>query len=87
MPYLKYTFNTMRIPSVETLSAECVNAVGDVQKEMRERLDGLKLAIRQLNTSKESIDALTDKANEIVDFEIIDSIHVRYLVIISNKIH
>ena len=64
IPLHPNTFNTMRIPSVETLSAECVNAVGDVQKEMRERLDGLKLAIRQLNTSKESIDALTDKAND-----------------------
>lgn len=56
-------FMGMVLPDVNTLSSECVNAVGDVREEFSNRLDGLKLANKQSwnNLSKESV---TDKINE-----------------------
>ena len=59
------TFESMSLPTVETLSAECVNAVGDVRAEIGYRIDGLKLALKQAHgLSTESSAAITEKINE-----------------------
>ena len=47
VPLYVKSFESMVLPDEETLSAECVNAVGDVRKEMEIRLDGLKLSAKQ----------------------------------------
>ena len=59
------TFESMSLPTVETLSAECVNAVGDVRAEIGYRIDGLKLALKQAHgLSAESSAAIAEKINE-----------------------
>ena len=59
------TFESMSLPSVDDLAAECVNAVGDVRAEMGYRLDGLKLAAKQAHgLSVESSAAINEKIGE-----------------------
>lgn len=65
IPLHPITFSGMVLPDVNSLSAECVNAVGDVDKEFKIRFDGLKLAAKlSTNISKESMDAVNEKIDK-----------------------
>lgn len=61
-------FSGMVLPDMNELSAECVNAVGNVREEFSNRLDGLKLMNKQSRdeTSKESISEKIDNYGKIV---------------------
>lgn len=62
VPLHPRTFEAMELPDVNTLSSECVNAVGDVKAEMKIRLDGLKLATKQSHgISEESQSIINEK--------------------------
>ena len=54
-------FNNAKLPSIESLSAECVNAGLNVDKEMKIRLDYLKYATKEYGLSKESVDTINAK--------------------------
>ena len=56
-------FNNTKLPNVEVLSSECVNAGEGVEKEIKYRLDGLKYALKQSTLSTESKDAISEKIN------------------------
>lgn len=58
-------FESMVLPKVDDLAAECVNAVGDVKTEMGYRIDGLKIAARQAHgISAEASAAINEKIGE-----------------------
>lgn len=58
-------FESMILPKVDDLAAECVNAVGDVKTEMGYRIDGLKIAARQAHgISAEASAAINEKIGE-----------------------
>lgn len=58
-------FESMVLPDVATLAAECTNAVGDVRAEMGYRLDGLKIAAKQAHgLSVEATAAINEKIGE-----------------------
>lgn len=58
-------FESMTLPKVDDLAAECVNAVGDVKTEMGYRIDGLKIAARQAHgISAEASAAINEKIGE-----------------------
>lgn len=58
-------FESMILPNVDDLAAECVNAVGDVKTEMGYRIDGLKIAARQAHgISAEASAAINEKIGE-----------------------
>lgn len=62
IPVNPVAFNNMRLPKEADLASECVNAVGDCSKEFANRLDYLKLAVRQSTTlSQEQSDAINEK--------------------------
>lgn len=62
VPLYVKSFEAMQLPDVDTLAAECVNAVGDVRKELEIRLDGLKLSAKQAHgMSAESVAAVNEK--------------------------
>lgn len=65
IPIHPIAFSGMVLPDVNSLSAECVNAVGDVDKEFKIRFDGLKLASKlSKNISKESLNIVNEKINK-----------------------
>lgn len=65
IPLHPRTFESMELPDVNTLSSECVNAVGDVKREMKMRLDGLKLATKQAHgISEESQSVINEKISQ-----------------------
>lgn len=65
IPIHPIAFSGMVLPDVNSLSAECVNAVGDVDKEFKIRFDGLKLASKlSKNISKESLDMVNEKIDK-----------------------
>jgi len=58
-------FESMVLPKVDDLAAECVNAVGDVKTEMGYRIDGLKIAAKQAHgISAEASAAINEKIGE-----------------------
>lgn len=58
-------FESMILPKVDDLAAECVNAVGDVKTEMGYRIDGLKIAAKQAHgISAEASAAINEKIGE-----------------------
>ena len=61
VPLHPQTFNNCKLPTVEELSAECVNAGEGVAAEMKLRMDGLKYATRQANLSEEANTAINEK--------------------------
>lgn len=65
IPIHPIAFSGMVLPDVNSLSAECVNAVGDVDKEFKIRFDGLKLASKlSTNIGKESLDMVNEKIDK-----------------------
>lgn len=63
VPLHPQSFESYVLPSVEVLTAECINAGEGVSTELKYRMDGLKMAVRQANLSEEANAAINEKIN------------------------
>lgn len=69
IPTHSRTFNSQDLPTVNQMASECVNAIGDVGKELEYKFGALKWAIKEYKdskeASKESVEALDKKYNAL----------------------